>query len=822
MPDGMTLSRSEPTNPGLDYAGLRDRGQTLVQELAGQIWTDYNEHDPGVTILEQLCYALTDLSYRAGFPVTDLLAGAGGVIDPARQALFPARDVFPVNPLTPSDYRRLIADRVPAVGNVWISPRAPAGGVSGLYDVALYVPGCDPCSCEDPIAPADVRGEVVRVYARHRNLCEDLHSVRVLDPVRAVVRAHVSVDDSRAPEAILAELLFNVGLLLAPELRREPLSAQLARGLSPSQIFTGPLLHDGFVGDDQLKAPRPTSIRVPDIARVLARTSGVLGVRDVSIRTDATGEVSRNAAAAVPRSAILALETRPGNGGDFSVRLLRRGAPCKVDPARVRRELDRLWNEQRRRYPLSVQYDKSFAMPSGAVRSLAGYSSIQNQFPNVYGINAYGPPDEATTLRLAQAKQLKGYLLVFEQLLTDFFAQLGRAKDLLSIDRTLAQTYFHQSLRGSVPDVGPLLDAGYEQQLDAALRSADPVVDRRNRFLDVLLALQGNRLDAPPASSDPGGDGHAGEHLVRAKIALLEHLVASTRDRGRGCDTKAAPFAREFAGMEIRSRIELGLDVAGHRSLLECLEEAGVELVEESAGASIGRLLGALSDVVEATLHPVTAVIEERAVPVAPPSAGQPASLRRHTVTESLLGTASTLDNFHVGTLPDESEVSLFCKAPGDEQARLLGRYADLEAAALAAVEICELLRALSRRCQQLYIVEHTLLRFGRRLRGRHHRHHRHEPPPAFACSFTVSAVLSRPPGAEGGDAFEQMARDIVRRNAPAHVAVEYCFLRPAQMRRFEELHRSWREALHHGNCRAIVHASVRLRTFLEQRSKPE
>ena len=56
---------------GLDFDTLRKEAFDKVQDLSGEIWTDYNTHDPGVTILEHLCYGLTDLSYRTGFEVPE-------------------------------------------------------------------------------------------------------------------------------------------------------------------------------------------------------------------------------------------------------------------------------------------------------------------------------------------------------------------------------------------------------------------------------------------------------------------------------------------------------------------------------------------------------------------------------------------------------------------------------------------------------------------------------------------------------------------------------------------------------------------------------
>ncbi len=51
---------------------------------------------------------------------------------------------------------------------------------------------------------------------------------------------------------------------------------------------------------------------------------------------------------------------------------------------------------------------------------LGEYVSIQNEFPVIYGIGPDGLPDGATLQRKAQALQLKGYLLFFDQLLANY------------------------------------------------------------------------------------------------------------------------------------------------------------------------------------------------------------------------------------------------------------------------------------------------------------------------------------------------------------------------------------------------------------------
>ena len=67
MTEPLTISNAPLEHPGMDYALLRDEGIKAIAKLAGNRWTDYNSHDPGITILETLCYAITDLSYRLAF-----------------------------------------------------------------------------------------------------------------------------------------------------------------------------------------------------------------------------------------------------------------------------------------------------------------------------------------------------------------------------------------------------------------------------------------------------------------------------------------------------------------------------------------------------------------------------------------------------------------------------------------------------------------------------------------------------------------------------------------------------------------------------------
>ena len=102
----------------LNYADLREKAIGMIQQLAGDRWTDHNIHDPGITILEQLCYALTDLSYRTGFSIPDLMAQGGD--DTWPESFFPEA-MLSSGPIRLEDWRKLLID-VEGVRDAWIYP----------------------------------------------------------------------------------------------------------------------------------------------------------------------------------------------------------------------------------------------------------------------------------------------------------------------------------------------------------------------------------------------------------------------------------------------------------------------------------------------------------------------------------------------------------------------------------------------------------------------------------------------------------------------------------------------------------------------------
>ncbi|MBX2826903.1 MAG: hypothetical protein KTR22_01995 [Flavobacteriaceae bacterium] len=110
------IDKTRSLTQSQDYEFLRSEGQQYIESLAHKLWTDYNAHDPGITILEALCYVITELGYRTNFAIEDLLTHPDGTIQ--NDAFFTAREILTNAPLTVLDYRKVLMD-IEGINNAW-------------------------------------------------------------------------------------------------------------------------------------------------------------------------------------------------------------------------------------------------------------------------------------------------------------------------------------------------------------------------------------------------------------------------------------------------------------------------------------------------------------------------------------------------------------------------------------------------------------------------------------------------------------------------------------------------------------------------------
>lgn len=578
-----TIAKAADAEPALDQRLLYTQGLDRVRRLAHRLWTDHNVHDPGITILELLCYALTDLGYRASFPIADLLAGA----DPATQPLFTAGEILPNRPLTRLDYRKLVID-LKKVKNAWIEeveqsywadpleeklrwdrsrPDQREVSLRGLYRVIVELMDEVPAEEEETVL-----GDVMATLHAHRNLCEDFVSAAAVEPEWFLLCAELELAPDADVSRVQADVLFQVGQYLAPPVSAWTLSEMLERRKTVQEIFDGPLLLHGFIDDDELaRAELRKEIRLSDVINIVMDVEGVRAVRDLIVNPQERPERVET------RWLVPVTAGRQPRLNRTRSRLVcyKRGMPVPAVRDKVDARHDELEAEVRRK--LETPGPMDLPVPRGRDRQPGRYHSFQNHFPEIYGLSRSGLPSGAGPKRHAQALQLKAYLLFFDQILADACARLAGVKGFLALDGEPEPAWFHQAV-DSFAEFENVYEAG---AAFAALRADEEEawIEQRNRFLDHLVARFGERFHdyAAIMLSSFGAEARS---LIAVKCAFLRSCAGLGAGRGLGHDRAGGVWDTDnVSGLEKRVAGLLGIADARRRSLSHADEE-GMHLIE--------------------------------------------------------------------------------------------------------------------------------------------------------------------------------------------------------------------------------------------------
>jgi hypothetical protein len=568
----------------MDYAVLRSEGIRLLERLGGQVWTDFNAHDPGITILEQLCYAITDLGYRINYDIKDLLAADD---DPYRSLYSPAK-ILTTNPVTLNDLRKLVID-VAGVKNAWIEAVAVTDpSVAGIVTAMVYDPSELALYLENGVAqpphrqPVLMRGlyriliekdenlglyastilpEVNRRLHACRSLGEDFIPPVFLDRQSIIVQTQIEIGPVEDPEQLLAQIYQTLSLAISPRIRFYTLTEMLNQGRPIDQVQNGPALEHGFIDDMELvQFQRKSGLRSSDLLQEIMAVGGVTAVNNLSIGTVAPTEEWY--LKLPPDSApFLDIDRCLFDANGPTIALTRGGILMRLDPASVKENILRL---QQSASNAALPPSGLDIVPDAGQDQHAGqYYSFQHQFPPLYGIGAIGLPESTSPERKAQSKQLKAYLLFFDQLLANYFAQLSQAKDLFSFYAPANHTYFSQAIDD--PELGlddirigdSVTHARMVQGITEDPSLGTTPAGRKNRFLNHLLA----RFAEQFTDFSLLQYSHMGENdLIADKSAFLQDYQAIGAARGTGFNyTLPAWGTDNISGLEKRISRKLGL-----------------------------------------------------------------------------------------------------------------------------------------------------------------------------------------------------------------------------------------------------------------------
>ena len=650
----------------------------------------------------------------------------------------------------------------------------------------------------------------------HRNLCEDFIEVTTIDDEEIAFCFDTDVNPGADIEKIQAEIFYTIENYLNPSVDFYSLTELLDKKIPVDEIFTGPILQHGFIDTVQLEQTNlRTVIHASDIINLLMDIEGVLSIRNFQMtKYDSVGKPMACCTSQKWCIEITPLHKPVLSTDKSKIVLFKNQFPFLAQYAEVRDTVLVLHAIRSRDKLNGLTQD--LPVPVGNKRDTLSYWPVQYDFPPTYGIGESGLPPGTTSERIAQQRQLKAYLMFYEQLLADFFSQLSNAHQLFSIEN-IKQTYFARFLDG-IKDMdsvyrttglfGSLENVLANQVATAELKNGwqtlyedkNTFEDRRNRFLDHLLsrfaesfndyALLMYRINYEDKTEEKISFGD----LADAKRNVLKNYPAISSERGKGfnlfpqkpdftIDTTQLWDTQNVSGLEKRISFLAGIDDFSRR-FLYCIKNEKIicteKLVTEN-GEDILRCFHSFSftSMDGTRLKSIEYISKTEAINA------QLQAIREASEIESYLFDTITSTLQVIGPASEillESEIT-FADKP--------------TAMAVAAILAAEFARECSNPIG-LHILEHILLRprndtFDLVEVCLHDCDCICELDP---FTFRASVVLPYDAGHFDNMAYRQYFEEKIREEVPAHIMLKVCWLNNDLMRRFELAYKKWIETL--------------------------
>lgn len=745
------------------FADLQKRTLDELQHLSGNVWTDYNPHDPGVTIADIANYALTELAYKLGFDLEDYLTDNDGRYPVEKYGLFTDNEVYPVSAVTEDDYRKLILAHFPVIENVKVETDCE----QGIYHFRLRL---------SPFFKGpDITERVRRFFHKHRNLCENVGEVTIEEPKNLLFSADMEIESEADATDVLVQVFYTSMQYLAGSVKIEPKPQEGFAVLPPEEWYDGP------VGDFRVVIPEQKDTET-ELYHILTGINGVKGFKTCYFYEDTPDGVCdyrrKNDFKGVYKLDI---------PNDLSLIKVRKGnEEVAIDSDRFKEKLRAMYftkSTSRIRFFMQerdgrdgdlVQTLLDDTMREAEYRDVYEHYPIENDLPRCYRTNEGDFTRKMPDAEKAQIRNFGSYLEMFDLVMERGLKGLDNVKALLSLRELSANTTKSKTL---------------SRQRLTMRKNNDrfrDIAEVKYRYLDFIDSLYGVDSDQK-WMREFGGYGESEEDYILRRMKFLRALPELTRDRFKAADIMEGRSVGNVAVVKRYISLLLGLHNNELVSVGNILPSHNLILMGE------GRKGKHLRDRLNSMLIDEKMLNEDAVIPIEPdePPTTEDEKLARYEelrrdmpifntnlISGGLFRGGINLNCYKLVRL--EREYLLVFRNEEDNEWMNLGRSDNRAKLNGWANTLRRYLQELNSLCEAVYMIEKSLF----------------DP----AEPFTVAMVFTGWTARTHSPRFRDVCTQLVRSMLPAHLKMETYWLGAAQMQYFEECYHRWRDGLDGSN----------------------
>lgn len=746
-----------------EFADLRRKGIAVAQDASGKLWTDYNLHDPGVTLLEQYCFALTELGYRAEFPVADYLAEPDGTLDLPALGLHQPRDVLPTRPVTLNDLALKLTDACKDVRRVMIYPCEGENGCDqrGLYDIYVVPERTRP---GQPCVKGAALEQVRNAFHANRNLCEDMSSLQLAKPIDCVLSAQIEVQRRHSPERVAGLIYECCGRLMTDGVRADTLDkvSRIEAFDNPEQLF-------GYNGS------LPEGCKLLDhFFSALADIEEVKNVQKLEFFI--SGTKTNPFFERLNRGEYRQLSF-PTKEEENDLTLRSRGMDMKYDLGGMLNELVRARSERRARRSIHVDNSEWRQTPLGKHREF-DHIRVGETLPVAYRVGEHISRAGMSIEDRNAAAQLRGYLSFSDTPLSNESADFQGLRQLFSAELKQDKSYQSASFDfGEANTVALRAD----RRMDDIIAEFDPWRDRKGRALDHMLALYGQAFTQNSLRNHDvyRGPNERQDRILLNKLRILKEVHELDAARAGAADYMGSESCQR-RGLGRKLTLLLGFRDRHNAAITSVLDR--IDMQFSDAMSDDIQLMS--RDELKAPSNIFDMLVPRRKVTPAIPHSSlikETQALKANTVTEQFFRAAARLDAYVMQKRGDNWNIYLDLGDCGDlPLIASLGRRDD---AIERANQVAGMFADLNEASEGFYLVEDILLR------------PRSEPGKSVYEPLTFHVVFSGWTARTMAPDFRELAEETISIICPAHLTYRVSWLNQAQTAKFQQLQFDWRVA---------------------------
>lgn len=595
-------------------------GIEILQKLSGNKWTDYNHHDPGVTMLEAISFALSEIDYKTESKIEDLLLkDAEHKLQSGDNGLFICSDIMTTNPVTITDMRKLILDRVPSVKNVWITTLTTdhnfkgidfqISTFSGLYSIQVEMEYISAATFEDK--KAEVMKVIRRVFYEHRNICEYLYDIQVYSPYQLAFHFDISIDETAHGEYVLAEVINAINDYLSKDVEFKSLW-EVENHYPTEEIYNGPKLKNGFILDSSL-LERKKEVNILEIINLVGGINGVVSVNALKPYHKPNAdqlefELFEGETLEIPEGYFPILKI-PEENKDVVFRSA--GLRYHADMNEVRNELAYVDSVKYGNLKSGSKTSNEIEIPHGKYLDIKSYYPLKYHLPDHYGVGHNGLVSGLEPIRYAQARQLKAYLMPIDQIMANMLGLIAHLNQIYDVSEHHVESYFSEVIEDTDQNLD-LLDLKPSRkkrdqlnEWEFKLKSLDKKhdtqsIDRLRRVTDDLLSrFSESYPDYALTKTYSQTLQHLSEDQISAKILrakrnYLNNYDAIGYERTKSCNyfqlsellnnnVDHNQIEAVFPGVIRKLAALMDIDDYAIRSLVACIEDSDLSIYSETS-----------------------------------------------------------------------------------------------------------------------------------------------------------------------------------------------------------------------------------------------